>query len=62
MLRADGGPGLLPGPPLWGSSWRRLSPSPSHMFSASCPGPEVLYFRLSLSGWYSMEAEVSWKL
>ena len=48
MLRADGGPGLLPGPTLWGSVWKRLSSLLPIVVSASCPRPEVLYFRLSL--------------
>lgn len=37
MLRADGGPGPLPGPPVWGSPWEELPQSPSYSGQSQLP-------------------------
>lgn len=56
MLRADGGPGPLPGPPVWGSPWERLPQSPSYSGQSQLPQARAALFpSLSLDG-------ILWKL
>lgn len=62
MLRADGVQ-VPPRPPCLGQPLGKIAPVSLLQWSVpAAPGQERCFISVPLSGWYSLEAEGSWKL